>query len=107
MTEPGILAQLAIPAAVEQVLLAVPANSKARIQGFTFTNRSGSADTFRLSFSLRGAATSSKDYVYYNLPLDANDTFLSELDFTLDGTGVVRVFCSLGNISVTMYGQLT
>lgn len=105
--DPKILAQLDIPAAAETVLLTAPSDGKARVQGFTFANRNNAANSFRLSFSKLGAATALKDYVYYDLPMTANNVFLTELDFTMDGTDVCRVYSTNGGITVTLYGKLT
>ncbi len=108
MTEPAIIAQLAIPTGgTESVLLAVSGNMKARVQGLTFCNTAASPASFRLSFSKLGAPTALKDYVYYDLPMTSNNTFLSELDFTMDGTDVLRVYSGTGHVSVTLYGKLT
>lgn len=107
MTEPTLLAQVAVPAAIETTLLTVPNNSKARIQGLTFCNRSAVAASFRLSFSKFGAPTATKDFIYYDLPMTANNTFLSELDFSMDATDALRVYSVTGNVSVTVYGKLT
>lgn len=107
MNEPAILTQAVIGQAVEIALVAVPANMKARIQGLTVCNRSASPSSFRISFSKRGASTSNADYVYYDLPITGNNTFLSELDFSMDGTDVLRAYSVQGNLSITVYGKLT
>lgn len=104
MIETRVIAQLAIPAAAETVLYTVQDDQKCNVQGFTFCNRSVGTDYFRLSISKLGAPTATRDYVYYNLPLTGNNTFLSELDVTIDNTDVIRVYCTNGNISVTLYG---
>lgn len=107
MTEARLLGQFLLPAGAETVLLTVPNNSKAYIQGFTFCNQVAAGRTFRLSFSKLGQATATKDYIYYDLPLSGNNTFLSNLEVTLDGTDVIRAYSLLGNVSVELYGRLT
>lgn len=107
MTEPTLLVQLAIPAGIEIAAFTVPNNAKARIQGMTFCNRVTTVSSFRLSFSKLGAPTSTKDFIYYDLPMTGNNTFLSELQFSMDATDVLRVYSATGNVSMTVYGKLT
>ncbi len=99
-----VLAQLAPAATTETVLYQVLPGNRSFINGVTVCNRSNSNRTFRLSISLLGGATATKDYLYYDLSLTANNTFLCELSVTIGSPGVVRVYASSADLSFTLYG---
>lgn len=103
----NILAQLVPGAAVETLLFQVPAQSKALIQEFVVCNRAGAGSSFRISISLLGAATTTKDYLYFDLPIAGNDTFSNELGLTLNASDVIRVYSSSVNLTFTLLGALT
>lgn len=99
-----ILARLAPGAALESVLFQVPASSRAHIQGLTVANRGASPASFRFSLSPFGAPTAASDYVYYDLPLEGNDTFMSLLNVDLFSRDSVRVYSSNANLTFILYG---
>lgn len=99
-----VLAQLAPGATSETVLYTVPTTNRSFINGLTVCNRAASAQSFRVSVSLLGAATATKDYIYFDLPIVANDTFMATLEFTLGARGVIRVYASSADLSFTLYG---
>ena len=99
-----VLTRLAPSAAVEELLYSVPLSSAAKIQGFTVANRSAVPTSFRFSISPKGAATVAADYVYYDLPITGNDTFMSTLDVELEAQDVIRVYATLATLSFTLYG---
>lgn len=103
----NILAQLDCPANVETLLFQAAARSKALVQELAVCNRVAAPGSFRLSVSLNGAATNVKDYLYYNLPINGNDTFASELGLTLNSFDVIRVFTLTGNLTFTLIGNPT
>jgi hypothetical protein len=61
--------------------------------------------TFRVSVAVGGGATANKDYIYYDLPIGANDTFIATVGLTLAATDVVRVYASNTNLSFSLYGS--
>lgn len=107
MNIPNLLASLDIPAAAEQDLYTVPGSQSLTVQGFEFCNRNAGANSFRLSISLAGAATAAADYLYYDLPMTANNSFLVELDTVLPAAAVIRVYSVTGNVTVNLFGVLT
>ena len=68
-------------------------------------NRGATQATFRVSISAGGAATSNKDYIYYDLLIAANDTFIATIGVTLSSGDVVRVYASSSNLSFSLYGS--
>lgn len=107
MEENRILAQSVPLAAIETDLYQVQQDATARILGFTVTNRGAAGASFRFAFALRGAATANDDYVYYDLPIIAHDTFMVTFEVTLQARDAVRIYASNANLSFTLYGIAT
>ena len=55
-------------------------------------NQSSRDATFRISIAVAGAADATKQYIYYDTPVPANDTFIAVLGITLATTDVVRCY---------------
>jgi hypothetical protein len=100
-----ILGQSAPAATTETDLYTVPASTSAVISTITICNRDSSNAYFRVSVSEDGAATSNKDYVYYDVIIGGNDTFASTLGISLSATDKVRIYASTANLSFNLFGQ--
>ena len=100
-----ILGQVSPSATTETTLYTVPASTSAVASSVIVCNRSAVLSTFRISISVAGGATSNKDYIYYDLPIGANDTFIATIGVTLATTDVVRVYASNTNLSFSLYGS--
>jgi hypothetical protein len=98
-----ILGQAAPAAGVLTDLYTAP--SRAVVSSVTVCNRSGVNDTlFRLSVASGGAADSPEQYVYYDLPLLAADTFIATVGITLAAGDVVRCQSASGEVSFNLFG---
>lgn len=82
----------------------VPALTQAAVSSIVVCNRSGSDATFRVSVAVAGAADSTKQYVYYDLTIPANDTFIATVGVSLGAADVVRVYASSANLSFSVFG---
>jgi len=100
-----VLGQSSPAATTETALYTVPAATSAIGSSIIIANRGTSVATFRVSIAVGGAATSNKDYIYYDLPIGANDTFIATIGITLATTDVVRVYASNTNLSFSLYGS--
>jgi hypothetical protein len=92
-------------ATTETDLYTVPAATSAVASSVIVCNRSAVLSTFRISIAIAGATTANKDYIYYDLPIGANDTFIATIGVTLAATDVVRVYASNTNLSFSLYGS--
>jgi len=101
------LAQLAPGAAAETLLYECPKQTQSDTTSLIVCNRSAVAASFRVSVSLGGSATTTKDYHYYDMPIDANDTFVASLGLTLRAGDIVRVYASTANLSFNLLGEET
>lgn len=106
-TVSNILAQVVPAAITETAFYTVASTQKARLDEFVVCNRAGSASSFRISVSLTGAATAPTDYLYYDMPVNGNDTFANEMGITIPAGAVVRIYASSANLTFTLFGQQT
>ena len=100
-----VLGQQSPSASLETILYTVPSATSAIGSSIIIANRGTSVATFRVSISVGGVATTNKDYIYYDLPIGANDTFIATIGITLATTDVVRVYASNTNLSFSLYGS--
>lgn len=100
-----ILGQDAPAATTETILYTVPALTSTVASSIIVCNRNKAVAYFRVSISKAGVATANKDYIYYDVPLEGNDTFIATIGVTLAATDVVRVYASNANLSFSIYGS--
>lgn len=99
-----VLGQVAPSATVETLLHT--ANTYATVaSSLIVCNRGGTQTSFRVSISQAAAATTNKDYIYYDLLIGGNDTFIATIGVTLSLGDEVRVYAGNGNLSFSLYGS--
>jgi hypothetical protein len=98
------LAQIKPAATILTTAYTVPSNTTATISSIVICNTSASVSYFRVSVCIAGAADDLKQYLYYDLPLDTNDTFIATIGLTLAATDVIKVRSSDGNLAFTCFG---
>ncbi len=108
----NVISQLVPLATTETDLVIVGPVDHVRIDEIVVCNRSAVAVSFRVSISIGGGATQTKDYIYFDLPLTGNNTFSNEMGsdgggLTLNPKDVVRVYASTANLTFTVFGQIT
>lgn len=99
------LGQAAPNATTETDLYTVPALTSAIVSTISVCNRYPVAATFRISISLLGAATANKDYLFYDMPIGANDTLAITIGATMATTDKIRVYASTANLSFQAFGS--
>lgn len=105
MTETAkVLAQVSPAATTLTTLYTVPSSTSTVVSSIIICNSNSSTVTFRVSVAVAGAADNVKQYLYYDLPLLANDTFIATIGCTLATTDVVRCYASSTNVSFQMFG---
>jgi hypothetical protein len=100
-----VLGQSSPSATTETDLYTVPSATSTVASSVIVCNRSAVLSTFRISIAVGGGATSNKDYIYYDLPIGANDTFIATIGVTLSATDKVKVYSSNTNLSFSLYGS--
>lgn len=99
-----ILGQLATAATTEATLYTVPAATSAIVSTLTVCNRGTSATTFRIAFDQGGGGVATKDYLYYDHPIRANETFAATMGITLAATDLVRVYAGNSDLTFQAFG---
>jgi hypothetical protein len=99
-----ILGQISPSATTETNLYVVPATTSTVCSSISICNRGGTQTTFRVSFSQSGGATANKDYLYYDVTLAGNDTFIATIGVTLATTDVIRVYSGNASLSFQLFG---
>ncbi len=102
--EYAVLGQLACAATTEEAVYKVPAAKQAVISSVVICNRSASPVTFRLYIAPDDAATDNKHYLYYDVSLPANDTFVATIGITMGSADEMRFYCSAAQCSVNAFG---
>lgn len=98
------LGQSAPAAATLTTLYTVPANTQTSCSSFTVCNRSATPTSFRMSVAIAGAADAVAQYVYFDTPIDGNDTFIATIGASLGPADVVRVYATLATLSFNLFG---
>jgi hypothetical protein len=99
-----ILGQSSPSATTETDLYTVPPATSAVCSSISICNRGGTATTFRISLSSLGASTTNKDYLYYDVTLAGNDTFIATIGVTLAATDKIRVYSGNSSLSFQVWG---
>lgn len=91
-------------AATSTSVYTVPGGRNATISSIVVTNRSATPTSFRVAISPLGVAINDKHYVYYDIPIPGNDTFIATVGFTLSETDIIRVYATLATLSFSIFG---
>jgi len=100
-----VLGQLAPGAASLTSLYAVPALKSTVCSSIVVCNRSATATSFRIAVQPAAAAISNEMYLYYDVTIAGNDTFIATIGITLATTDVVSVYATLATLSFSLFGQ--
>jgi len=82
----------------------VPGATQAAVSTIVVANRSSSAQTFRISVAVAGAADATKQYLFYDISIAGNDTFAATVGLSLGAADVVRVWASSTDLSFNVFG---
>lgn len=99
------LGQLTPAAATLSTLYPVPGATVALVSTLVVCNTTTSGITFRFSHALAGAADTTAQYLYWDQPLNAGDTFTATLGITAGATDVLRCRASAAGVAFNLYGD--
>jgi glucose-6-phosphate dehydrogenase assembly protein OpcA len=100
-----VLGQSAPAATTATTLYTVPAATSTVVSSIIVANRSATATAFRVSIRPAGAVQADQMYIYYDVPIGGNDTFIATCGISLSTTDVVTVYNTLATLSFNLYGQ--
>ena len=94
------------PAAASlSALYTCPALTTSVVSSITVCNLSNTQTTFRVALSPLGAAIADSHYIYYDVTLAGNDTFIFTGGITLIATDEIRVYSASGDVSFNLFYQ--
>jgi hypothetical protein len=99
-----ILGQSSPSATTSTDLYTVPAAKSTVCSSISICNRGATQTTFRVSISQGGVTITNKDYLYYDVTLAGNDTFIATIGVTLATTDKIRVYAGNANLSFQIFG---
>lgn len=98
------LGQIAPSAATLTTLYTVPSSTSTTCSTLTISNSSATATSFRVSVRVAAAVDNAKQYLYYDIAIPGNDTFVATLGITLAATDVISVYATLATLAFNLYG---
>ena len=98
------LAQTNPAAATLTTHYTVPASTSTTVSSIFVCNTSSTKATFRISIAIAAAADATTQYLYYDLPLTGNNTFVATVGLTLATTDLIRVQASTSGVVFSSYG---
>ncbi len=104
-TTPKILGQVLPATTAITDAYTVPAATSATVSSVVVCNLSSSTLAFKVSVAIAGAADTNKQYLYFNVSIEGNDTFIATIGATLAATDKIRVATNSGNsLSFNVFG---
>lgn len=86
-------------------LYTVPAATSTVCSSIVVCNRSSSATSFRVAIRPNGIGISNEHYLYYDVAIPGNDTFIATIGATLGDTDIVSVYATDATLSFNLFGQ--
>lgn len=100
-----VLGQSAPLATTLTTLYLVPLSRQSVASSIVVCNRAAAATSFRVAVRPAGVAISNEHYLYYDVTIAGNDTFVATIGITLSATDVVSVYNTLATLSFNLFGQ--
>jgi len=101
----SVLGQSAPLAATLTTLYTVPSSTSVSTSSIVVCNRSATATSFRVAIRPAGAGISDEHYIYYDVAIPGNDTFIATVGISLATTDVFSVYSTLATVSFSLFGQ--
>ena len=86
-------------------LYTVPSVTSTVVSSITVCNISSTSTKFRIAVRPAGAAISNEQYMYYDMDIKGNDTFIATIGISLATTDVISVYATLQSLSFSAFGQ--
>lgn len=97
-----ILGQTVVTADTDTTLYSVPALTSAVVSSIVACNIGATERTFRIA--VRNAAIGNKNYLYYDVPIPANDTFVFTGGVTMEASSVITVRANHADVVFSAFG---
>jgi len=103
-----ILGQVAPLATTDTLLYVVPGSTQTIVSSIIVCNRGTTEATFRVRVAPNGAVAANSQYVYYDVPIAMNDTFIATVGITMDPSDTINVYAGgtgSSNLTFQVYGS--
>ena len=100
-----VLGQVAPAATTDTTLYTVPASTSTVASSLVVANRGVVGGFFRVAVRPAGAALAPQHYLYYDVEIPANDTFIATIGLTLAAADVVTVRSTVATVSFNLFGE--
>ena len=102
---PKCLVKVVSVATTEKVLYLTPYATSSILTSIIVCNRGATTSTFRISNNTTSDVTSTSDYLYYDISITGNDTFVAEFNLPLITNNEIRVYSDTNNLTFSVYGK--
>ena len=92
-------------AAALTTLYTCPASTTTVVSSICVCNISATQTSFRVALLPLGAAIADADYIYYDVTIAGNDTFIFTGGITMIATDVIQVYATLATLSFNLFYQ--
>ena len=100
-----VLGQSNPSATTATTLYTVPSSTSTVVSTLSVCNRSATATTFRIAIRPAGATLDNAHYLYYDVAIPGNDSFLATVGLSLATTDVITVYAGAATLTFTAFGQ--
>ena len=100
-----VLAQSNPAATTATDIYTVPAATQAVLSTLVVANQATAAATYRVSIRVAGAASAAKQFIAYDVTVQANDSTAITIGATLGAGDVVTVYGSSASLSFNLFGS--
>ena len=99
-----VLGQVAPTANNSTVVYTVPAATQAVISTLAIANL-GVSTTYRIAVRPAGMTLEAKNYIAYDVAINANDSVMLTLGITLAATDLISIYAGAANVSFSLFGS--
>jgi len=100
-----VLGQSAPSAASLTTLYTVPGATTTAVSSIVVCNQSATPTSFRIAVRPAGAGIDTQMYLYYDVTIQGNNTFVATIGMSLATTDVISVYATLATLSFSLFGQ--
>ena len=99
-----VLGQVAPTETTSTVLYTAPSNTQAVASTLAIANL-GVSTTYRIAVRPAGMTLEAKNYIAYDVAINANDSVMLTLGITLAATDLISVYAGTANLSFSLFGS--
>ncbi len=83
----------------------VPSGKSAVVSSIVLCNTTNDVAYVRVSHAIAGATSNDKQFLYYDIPLPSNNTFIATIGVTMASDDTLRLYSSVAGVAMNVYGN--